>query len=238
MDIQKFINQVAIDCVIFGYENEQLKVLLSKSKFKGDFYSLSSGFIFQNEDIEEAAYRAVQERTGITNIYLKHFNVFGKLNRKREEFLEKLIKLNYSENEEQQKQSEVYQWFTKRFISIGYYSLVDIKRVTPQTSDMDESIGWYNIKDCPTLIMDYNEILENAYSCLQSDIQDLSNIYHLLPEQFTMKEVQDIYETITGKYYARTNFQKKVLDLDVLERLDKKFTGAKNKAPYLYRFKK
>ncbi|MDI9877829.1 hypothetical protein QM491_00200 [Flectobacillus sp. LYT7W] len=74
--------------------------------------------------------------------------------------------------------------------------------------------------------------------CLKSDINELSNIYNLLPEQFTMKEIQDIYETILEKTFIRTNFQKKILELDVLERLEKKFTGAKNKAPYLYRVKK
>ncbi|MDI9866338.1 NUDIX domain-containing protein [Flectobacillus sp. DC10W] len=238
MDIINCINQVSIDCVIFGYENHQLKVLISKSRFKGDFYSLPSGFIFQNEDIEDAAQRVVRERTGIENIYLKHFNVFGKVGRKRQEFLDKLIALNYVNQEEEYQNSDRYKWFINRFISIGYYSLVDINSVIPQTSELDESIGWYNIHDVPELIMDYNQVLQDAYHCLKSDINELSNIYNLLPEQFTMKEIQDIYETILEKTFIRTNFQKKILELDVLERLEKKFTGAKNKAPYLYRVKK
>ena len=73
---------------------------------------------------------------------------------------------------------------------------------------------------------------------MKRDIDDKLNVFNLLPESFTMKEVQEIYETIFEREYIRTNFQKKILDMNVLERLEKKFTGAKNKAPYLYRFRR
>lgn len=238
-DVTNYINQISIDCVIFGYEDRQLKVLLLKLNYKGDFYSLPSGFIYQHEDIELAAKRVVRERTGICeDINLQHFNVFGNVERKRKEFLEKLIALNYSNAENEQKSSATYQWFTNRFVTIGYYSLVNIKNVVPTLTERDSSIDWFNINEVPELIMDYNQVLKDAYQNLQANIDKSKSIFSLLPEQFTMKELLDIYETILEKTFVSTNFQKRMLDLGILERLEKKYTGAKNKAPYLYRLKK
>lgn len=234
---QNYMNEVAIDCVIFGYENRQLKVLISKLNFKGDFYALPSGFIFRDEDVDAAAKRILFERTGLQDIYLEEFNVFGKANRKRKEFLDRLIKLNYSESELEKTNSPMYKWFTNRFISIGYYALVNIKEVKPQISKIDASIDWYSIYQLPDLIMDYPEVLDKAHKRLKNDIDVKFNAFNLLPEKFTMKEVQEIYETIFEKKFVRTNFQRKILNMDVLERLEKKYTGAKNKAPYLYRIK-
>lgn len=238
MDVLNYINQISIDCVIFGYKEQQLKVLISKLNYKGDFYALPTGFIFQEEDVEVAAKRIVQERTGIKDIYLEHFNIFGKANRKRKEFIDELIKLNYIDSENEQKNNPLYQWFTNRFVSIGYYSLVNIKKVKLQLTNLDESMEWYNIQEVPKLIMDHDEILQQACKRLHTDIDEKLNIFNLLPDQFTMKDVQEIYEAIFDKTFVRTNFQKKILDFNVLERLDKQYTGAKNKAPYLYRFKK
>ena len=85
--------------------------------------------------------------------------------------------------------------------------------------------------------MDNNEILSEAHKSLLDDINNKFTAFNLLPEKFTMRDVQDIYETIFEREYVRTNFQKKILEMDVLERLEKKFTGAANKAPYLYKMK-
>ena len=129
-------------------------------------------------------------------------------------------------------------WLSKRFVSIGYYALVDINKVTPQKTDFDSCIEWINIKNLPKLIMDHNDIVAYALDTLRQNIDQKIIGFNLLPETFTMKEVQELYEAIYDKPFARNNFQKKILDLDVLERLEKKFTGAANKAPYLYKFRK
>lgn len=206
--------------------------------YKGDFYVLPSGFVFQDEDVDQAAERILSERTGINNIYLQQFQVFGKANRSSKAFINRLRELNI----ELLKNSFGYRdeipendWFTKRFISIGYYALVDINKIIPQKSIIDESIEWYNIHEIPPLVMDNNEILEKALTALRKDIDEKLNVFNLLPEKFTISEVQEIYETIFEKTYIRTNFQKKILEMNALERLEKKYTGAKNKAPYLYR---
>jgi ADP-ribose pyrophosphatase YjhB (NUDIX family) len=133
---------------------------------------------------------------------------------------------------------EDFEWLTSRFISLGYYALVDINKVTPTKTNLDDSMEWYNIHEIPTMMMDHNEMIEKALESLRLNLDTNIIVLNLLPETFTMKEVQDLYETIFEKTYARNNFQKKILELNVLERLEKKFTGASNKAPYLYKFKR
>lgn len=235
---KNYIPQVAVDFVIFGYENHQLKVLISKLDFEGDFYALHSGFIGQEENLDDAAKRVLADRTGIKDIYFQQFKVFGRVNQRRKQFLNKLIKSNYPGEEALLMQSnKAYAWFTKRFISIGYYALVDMKKVVPKLTQFDVSIDWYPIHEVPEMIMHYDEVFKEALRTLKEDIDQKFNAFNLLPEKFTMKEVQQIYETLFERKFTRSNFQKKILDMEVLERLGKKYTGAKNKAPYLYKIK-
>jgi len=229
---QNYIPQVSIDCVIFGYRDKALKVLVSKLNFEGNFWSLAGGFINQHEDIDTAAYRILQERTGITEIYLEQFHVFGNAARNNIGFFKKLIDLNPGTMG-----NDVYDWLNNRFISIGYYALVDINTAIPKKTELDKVIDWCNVKDLPDLIMDHNDIVEKALESLRQNLDQKLIAFNLLPETFTMKELQELYEAIFDKPFARNNFQKKMLDLNVLERLEKKFTGAANKAPYLYRFR-
>lgn len=238
LSTQDYIQQVSIDCVIFGYQHQQLKVLVPKLSFKGDFWALPSGFVYQNEDIDQAARRILEERTGIKDLYLEQFQVSGKANRNSRVFLDRLIQLNGIILEAKQRSRKEYDWFTRRFISIGYYALVDITQVIPRKTELDESIEWYDIRQLPPMIMDHAEIVEKALATLRLTLDQKLNVFNLLPDTFTMKEVQELYETIFSKPFARNNFQKKILDMNVLERLEKKYTGAANKAPYLYRFRK
>ncbi|WP_207507083.1 NUDIX hydrolase [Telluribacter humicola] len=235
---QNYIQQLSIDCVIFGYQNKQLKVLVPKLIFKGDFWALPSGFIYQNESIDEAARRILEGRTGFKDIYLEQFRVFGETGRSSRQFLERLVELNQGDLGAERFNNQEFEWFTRRFISIGYYALVDINKVTPQKNNIDESIDWYDIKHLPDMIMDHHEIVARALDTLRLNLDEKLIAFNLLPETFTMKEVQELYEAIYDKPFARNNFQKKILDLNVLERLEKKFTGAANKAPYLYRFQR
>lgn len=235
---QNYIEQLSIDCVIFGYQDRQLKVLVPKLNFEGDFWALPGGFIHQEEDIDEAARRILHHRTGLSDIYLQQFHVFGKTGRKNKEFLDQLLEHNPHLRREDKSYLAEYEWFTKRFVSIGYYALVDITRVTPRETELDQSIRWYPIKKLPAMIMDHNDMVEQALKTLRRDLDEKLNAFNLLPETFTMKEVQGVYECVYDRPFVRTNFQKKILDLNILERLGKKYTGAANKAPYLYRFGK
>ncbi|MCF0054584.1 NrtR DNA-binding winged helix domain-containing protein [Dyadobacter sp. CY356] len=235
---QNFIQQLSIDCVIFGYHQKQLQVLVNKLNFNGNFWALPGGFVFQNEDIDKAANRILQERTGISEIYLDQFYVFGNATRNNLNFIDELIALNPHMSIDEKSNKVEYEWFTRRFISIGYYALVDIRKVVPQKTDLDESIHWINIKDLPSMIIDHNDIVLKALESLRVNVDEKRLAFNLLSETFTMKEAQELYEAIFDKPFARNNFQKKILDLDILDRLEKKFTGAANKAPFLYRLKK
>ncbi len=237
LDRQNYIQQISIDCVIFGYNMGELKVLLPKLNLSKDYWVLPSGYISQNEGIDQAARRILEERTGITEIFLEQFRVFGDLGRNNMEIVQEIIADNDWCIGESRFSKEDFEWITKRFISIGYYALVDINKVVPQKSVIDASIDWYPIKNLPELIMDHHEMIDFARQTIQQNIDEKLIGFNLLPETFTMKELQNLYESIFDKPFSRNNFQKKMLDLNVLERLEKKFTGAANKAPYLYRFK-
>lgn len=234
--IQNFIQQLSIDCVIFGYQACQLKVLLPKLNLNGDFWALPSGYVNQEEGIDPAARRILEERTGIKDVFLEQFRVFGKEGRTNKNDLEEMLQLNKGDLKRIQFSKENFAWITKRFVSIGYYALVDINKVVPNITEIDESIEWYDIKTLPKMILDHDEMVKKALETLQLYSDQKLIAFNLLPETFTMKDVQELYETIFDKHFARNNFQKKILDLNVLERLEKKFTGAANKAPYLYRF--
>lgn len=229
---QNYIAQLAVDCVIFGYRKGEMHVLLPKLNFQGDFWTLPSGFIHQEEDVDDAANRILEERTQLTDIYLEQFHVFGKAARTNTAFMAELLRLN----PDLQGEKAEFDWFVRRFVSIGYYALVDINKVHPQCSYLDEKMEWMPIKNMPTMIMDGQEIVERALLALRANFDDHLVGYNLLPETFTMKELQALYESVFDKPFRRNNFQKMILALNIVERLEKQFTGAANKAPYLYKF--
>ena len=225
-----FIPQLSIDCVIFGFFDKKLNVLLPKLKLVKNLWTLPGGFIRQQEDIDQAASRILEDRIGLKEIYLKQFKVFGSAARSTIQSINEILPT-------QQFSSDAEQWFRQRFITIGYFALVDFRKVVTKVSSYDESCHWYDVKQLPHLAFDHAEIIESAVEKLQVllDHNDLG--FQLLPETFTMKEIQELYEAILDKPLRRNNFHKKILELSVLERLDKKYTGAANKAPYLYRIK-
>ncbi|MCP9770502.1 NUDIX hydrolase [Lacihabitans sp. LS3-19] len=232
---KNYLQQLSIDCVIFGYKEAELKVLIPKILLKKPLYSLPGGFIYLDESIDNAAMRILEERTGINDIYLEQYHVFGKENRINKDLLDNMEEFSKQMNQIELEENGI-NWLSNRFVSIGYYALVDINKVNPKIGKMDESVEWYNVKSLPQLIMDHGEMVEKALETLRRNLDEKLIGFNLLPETFTMREVQELYEAVYDKPFARNNFQKKILDLNVLERLEKKFTGAANKAPYLYRF--
>lgn len=231
---EKYISNLSIDCVIFGYENKELKVLVAKSKLGDGFWNLPGGYIMKTESIENAASRTLRVRTGLENIYLEQFRVFGHENRIIDSKFRAFLLAHLTEKYNQADA----EWMTDRFICIGFYALVEISKVHPQKGELDESLEWRSIKDVPEMMHDHNQILDDALEALRQNFDQKFIGFNLLPETFTMKELQELYETVYNKPFAMNNFQKKILDLNVLERLEKKFTGAQNKAPYLYKFKR
>lgn len=228
IDEGKFIPHLSVDCVIFGFHGEQLKVLLPKVK-NLDLWSLPGGYVMKDEDIEAAAQRILEERTGVTDIYLEQFYIFGKANRSTGETLKQVLLANNFAIDEKS-------WVFKRFVSVGYYALVDFSKVNTKIGIYDEACEWHDIHQLPNLAFDHAEITLKALETLRFMLDDKLIGLNLLPDTFTMKELQMLYETILDKPLRRDNFQRKILSMGILERVEKKFTGAAHKAPYLYKF--
>jgi 8-oxo-dGTP diphosphatase len=225
----KYLANLSLDCVIFGFHHQQLKVLLLKFK-NLDLWALPGGYILQEEDIEAAALRVLAERTGLTDIFLEQFRAFGSPQREVESFIRKVLEINHLEAPKDC-------WVLQRFVSIGYYALLDFSKVNPQPDTFSEVCEWVGLADLPLLAFDHREIIQKALETLRTSLDKKLVGFNLLPPTFTMNELQSLYETILGTPLRRNNFQRKMLSLGILERLEKKFTGAANKAPYLYKFK-
>ena len=126
----------------------------------------------------------------------------------------------------------------ERFVTVGYYALVEFSKVYPQPDWLSEECKWFDIPKIPKLIYDHNAIVTKALTALRLSLNDHPVGYNLLPEKFTMPELQRLYETVLDKPLDRRNFQKKVLNAGILERLKERKIGGAHKAPYLYRFDK
>jgi 8-oxo-dGTP diphosphatase len=224
-----WLPHISVDCVIFGFQENHLKVLLLKFR-NNEVWSLAGGFIGKEEDADEAAKRVLWQRTGLENIYLQQFHTFGDLKRNIGA-MEKHEEINLAMG----RTNEDLKWLSLRYISIGYYALVDYSKVLVTTNDISDESAWMEVDQIPALFLDHNQILQTGLAHLRSSIDTKLAAFNLLPETFTMSELQKVYETILGKELVRTNFQRKMLSLDILERIEKKYSGGAHKAPYLYR---
>ena len=220
---------ISIDCVIMGYHDQALSVLILK--WKGlDKWSLPGGFIKKDEDLSAAAARVLEERTGLTLSILRQFETFGKQDRNEIQYsLDLLAQLGIDE-------PTIHEWFYQRFITVGFLALVDQKSCQLQPDFLSESCEWYPIHNIPELIFDHNEIVNSAREYLKIQLNHLPVGKSLLDEKFTMKDLQVLYETILDTPLDRANFQKRILKLGILNRHEKHMTGGAHKAPYLYSF--
>jgi hypothetical protein len=225
-----FHPNLSIDCVIFGFHEGLLKVLLLEFK-NTKHLALPGGFVYKDESVDAAAKRILEERTGLKNIYLEQFYTFGAAERCKNSVHKVFLDANQISNDENH-------WLLGRYVSVGYYALVDFSKVSPTPDILSDFCDWYEINQLPDLILDHRAMIDKALENLSIMIDYKLLVFNLLPETFTMNELQALYETIMGKKLLRTNFQRKMLSLDILERVDKKKTGGAHKAPYLYRFKR
>lgn len=204
---------LSVDCVIFGFHNGTMKILLSK--FVGyERWMIPGGFILKDENTDDAASRILNIRTGLTNMHLKQFHTFGKKDRTSlEENEELLLYSGYNDMEEREKH-----WLMQRFVSIGYYALVEYSKVKIIPNPNEET-AWIDLNEIPQLYSDHNEIIRKALSFIKINLSILPVGYELLPEKFTMTELRIIYETILGKRLDRRNFQRKMLSSGLIYKL-------------------
>lgn len=227
-DFELFLPHLSIDCCVFGFHENQLKILLIQ--WEGiELWSLPGGFIFSDESADAAAKRILQERTSLQNIFLEQFKIFGEVNRTNS---------TQSKNVIQQSGLDLttQTWLLQRTISLGYYALVDFSKAIPTTAPLVVECRWWNIEQVPPLIHDHMDILKYARKALQLHLLNKPIGLNLLPNKFTMSELRRLYETILGKPIDRRNFEKKMLKLGILDRLDEVKSDVTHKAPLLYRF--
>jgi 8-oxo-dGTP diphosphatase len=223
-----FLSHIAYDSVIFGFSGESLKILIMKYHNTG-LFALPGGFVRRDENLNDAVRRGLKERTGLDNIYLEQFQTFGDLARFQPGVMKIILESNGQAPENDY-------WMLDRFITVAYYALINYNDVNPQPDALSDSINWYDLDELPPLMLDHQTIVESALMTLRENLDRKLVGRNLLPEQFTMQELQRVYEAILGHKLRRTTFQRRMLSMGILRRHEKRFSGKAHKAPYLYSF--
>jgi len=202
---------VAVDCIIFGYDilEKEIKLLLIKRDFepaKGS-WSLAGGFVKEKESLDEAASRILHNLTGLIDVYLEQSYVFGRINRDP----------------------------GARVISISYSALIKIKDLDNELKKL-HGAHWQSISRLPNLIFDHREMVRKALKELKMKVKVNPLGFELLPNKFTLVQLQDLYEAIYQRNIDKRNFRKKILSMNILEKLDEKEKETSKKGAYYYRF--
>lgn len=228
-EISSYLPHIAYDSVVFGFSKGKLKILLMEYHATG-WFALPGGFVKKDENLDDAVLRGLRERTGISDIYLEQFHTFGSMSRFQPSVMKTILEANgYVLSNDY--------WLLDRFMTIAYYALMDYEKVTLNPDSLSDSMAWYDVNELPVLILDHREIVDKALQTLRFNLDRKLIGGNLLPEKFTMNELQAVYEAILGEKLRRTSFQRKMLSLEILERHEKRYSGKNHKAPFLYSFK-
>jgi ADP-ribose pyrophosphatase YjhB (NUDIX family) len=202
---------VAVDCIIFGYDivEKEIKLLLIKRSFEPAMgkWSLAGGFVKENESLYEAACRILYKLTGLSDVYMEQSFTYGEIGRDP----------------------------GARVISTAYSALIKIQDID---KELKEHYGahWQSISRLPELIFDHKTMVCKALEELQMQIKIKPIGFALLPEKFTLVQLQDLYEAIYQRTIDKRNFRKKILSMNILERLDEKEKETSRKGAYYYTF--
>ena len=221
----QFLQNLSIDQVVFGYENRTLFVLLLE--VDPGKWMLPGGYIFKDESVEGAAKRILTERTGLSKGYLRQFHVFGDAERSFSHEIGMLFQHLGID-------LPADAWILKRFVSVGYYALINKRNASPKPLLLAKGWAWHPVQELPELLLDHGVIVGAALEGLREQLHAAPIAYHLLGETFTMPELHAVYETIHQKMTDRSRFQKKMFEFDFFERLGRK-EGVPHKRPFLYR---
>ncbi|MDP5229141.1 MAG: NUDIX hydrolase [Cellulophaga sp.] len=200
---------LALDCIIFGFDHEGLKILLIKRDFEPERgkWSLIGGFLKEEETLDQAAIRVLHRLTGLDNIFMEQLYTFSKIDRDPVE----------------------------RTLSVAYYALIDIASHDEKLIQKF-SAKWFSLKELPNLIFDHDQMLEKAIARLRRRARSKPIGFELLPEKFTMPQLQKLYESILDEKLDKRNFISRVNALKILIKLDQKDMQVSKKGAYLYRF--
>ena len=198
-----------MDCIIFGFDGSQIKALLIKRDFEPniDCWSLMGGFVMENEGVDDAAKRVLNQLTGLHDIYMEQLGCFGNVDRDPGD----------------------------RVISIAYFSLININGNSQDLME-EHNAQWIALDELPNLIFDHNDMIEMAKQRLREKIANYPVGFELLPERFTLQQLQSLYEAIYEVNLDKRNFAKKILGLEILKKLDEKEKASSRKGAFYYVF--
>lgn len=202
---------VSVDCIIFGFEANKLKLLVGKRNMdpgRGEL-SLYGGFVEENESIDEAANRTLKTLTGLDHLYMKQVGAFGAVNRDPGE----------------------------RVISIAYCALINVKDYDKALQE-EHNLQWINLDKLPKMYSDHNDMVKEAIMLLRRRISTEPLSFNLLPELFTLTQLQHVYEAILGEEIDKRNFRKKIKTIDFIEKTDKIDKVTSKRGAALYTFNK
>ncbi len=201
---------LTIDCVVFGLDDEQLKVLLiqrDRDPFAGR-WALPGGFVEMGETLDEAARRELSEEAGLSDVYLEQLYTFGQVDRDPRE----------------------------RVVTVAYYALVNIRDHHVCAATDARGVAWYAVLDTPPLAFDHAQILETARERLRGKVRYQPIGFELLPQKFTLSQLQHLYETVLERSLDKRNFRRKVLAMGCLRETDESQRDVAHRAARLYRF--
>jgi 8-oxo-dGTP diphosphatase len=203
---------LTVDCVIFGLdlEEESLNVMLIERDLEpfAGMWAVPGGFVRFGETLEEAAMRELQEETGITDVFLEQLYTFG------------------------DPQRDPRGWV----VSVAYYALVSPEKHSVQAATDARQAQWFPVRSLPPLAFDHAEILRTALERLRGKLTYAPIGFELLPQKFTVKQLQKLYEIVLGRKLDNRNFRKKIFGMDVLRELDEMQKGVPHRAARLYKF--
>ena len=227
---KEVIPQLSINCVIFGFHDKTLKVVVNRVPL-GDskIVVLPGGYIKQTEDLTDAVERIVKESTGLQKILFKQFAVFGDASRSFGKEFSTLEK--HFENDKQ-----LVKWFSNRFLTICYLALVDFNKIELNPTQFMEAAEWLPIDKVKALAMDHADIVASARDTLLKELPYSPIASNMLPSKFTLPELHALVEAILGREIDRPNFRRKVLATNLLVKIGQDTSGKRRPAD-LYSFK-
>lgn len=213
-NLPKFESVFTIDCVIFAFDAGGLKILLierNEEPYK-DWYALPGYFVKPDEGIEEAASRILYELTGLKDIFMEQLYIFGDVDRHPQ----------------------------GRVITVAYYAMIRLQghQELQPVSSYAKKAFWYPVTDLPKLAFDHSKIFEKSVQEIRRKILHFPIAFELLPEKFTLTQLQQLYEAVLDKKLDKRNFRKKMLNYGILKELDEKQQGVSYRAARLYKFDK
>ena len=202
---------ISVDCVVFGYDDDGLKVLLIEQRpnraGSPTFRALPGDLIGKEEGLDAAAERVLFELTRLREVYLQQFHAFGDPMRVRDVKDQPWL-LSYRERPE------------VRVVTVAYYALVSLHEHRPEPASFAGSVHWVDIHEIPDLAFDHNAIVERAFETLRDSLDTHRVSFELLPKKFTLSQLQGLYEIVLNKKFDKRNFRKKILAMDTVQELE------------------